>query len=71
MSTMTFRIPEALRKELEALCRQQSRPASEVVRESLRRYLAAERFRALRKKTLPFAEAQGFLTDDDVFKAIS
>jgi hypothetical protein len=42
-----------------------------VVRESLRRYLAAERFRALRKKTLPFAEAQGFLTDDDVFKAIS
>jgi predicted transcriptional regulator len=71
MSTMTFRIPEALRQELETLCRQQSRPASEVVRESLRRYLAAERFRALRKKTLPFAEAQGFLTDDDVFKAVS
>jgi Arc/MetJ-type ribon-helix-helix transcriptional regulator len=57
---MTFHIPEALRKELETLCRQQNRPASEVVRESLRRYLAAERFRALRKKTLPFAESARF-----------
>jgi hypothetical protein len=33
--------------------------------------VAVQRFRALRKKTLPFAEAQGFLTDDDIFKAIS
>ncbi len=71
MSTLTIRIPDDLRRELQRLSRQQDRPVSEVVRDSLRRYLAAERFRALRKKTLPFAEAQGFLTDDDVFKAIS
>ncbi len=44
---------------------------SDVVRDSLRRYVAAQRFQALRKKTLPFAEAQGFLSDEDVFKAIS
>ena len=44
---------------------------SAVVRDSLQRYIAAERFQELRKKTLPFAEAQGFLTDEDVFKAIS
>ena len=44
---------------------------SEIVRDSLRRYIVAQRFQALRKKTLPFAEAQGYLTDDDVFKAIS
>ena len=71
MSTLTIRIPDDLRRELLRLSRQQERPVSEVVRDSLRRYLAAERFRALRKKTLPFAEARGFLTDDDVFKAIS
>ena len=49
----------------------QNKPVSDVVRESIRRYVAVERFRALRRKVLPFAEAQGFLTDEDVFNAIS
>lgn len=71
MGTLNLRIPDDLKRELEALCRQQQRPASEIVRDSLRRYIAAERFHALRGKTLPFAEAQGFLTDEDVFEAIS
>ncbi|HAK94460.1 MAG TPA: CopG family transcriptional regulator [Planctomycetes bacterium] len=71
MSTLTVRIPAPLRRELERLCKQSKRPLSAVVRESLRRYIAVERFRELRSKTLPFAEAQGFLTDEDVFKAIS
>jgi predicted transcriptional regulator len=71
MSTLTVRIPDRLRRELEKLCRQENRALSDVVRDSLRRYVAVERFRALRKKTLPFAEAQGFLTDEDVFKAVS
>jgi predicted transcriptional regulator len=71
MSNLTVRIPETLRKEIERLSKQQKRPASEVVRDSLRRYVAAERFQALRRKTLPFAEAQGFLADEDVFEAIS
>ena len=38
--------------------------------ESLRRYIAVERFRGVRKKILPFAEAQGLLTDEDIFKAL-
>jgi predicted transcriptional regulator len=71
MSNLTVRIPETLRREIERLSKQQKRPASEVVRDSLRRYVAAERFQALRRKTLPFAEAQGFLADEDVFEAIS
>ncbi|MBW2250911.1 MAG: hypothetical protein JRF60_09840 [Deltaproteobacteria bacterium] len=48
-----------------------NKPVSDVVRESIRRYVAIEKFRAIRRKVLPFAEAQGFLTDEDVFKAIS
>jgi predicted transcriptional regulator len=71
MSNITIRIPESLRGELEDLCRRQKRPVSQIVRDSLRRYLAVEKFRALRCKTMPFAEAQGLLTDDDVFKAVS
>jgi len=71
MSNLTIRIPKTLREELKALSARQQRPTSEVVRDSLRRYIAAEKFRRLRGKTLPFAEAQGFLTDEDIFGAIS
>ena len=51
------------------LARRRGRPAGEIVRDSLEKYLAVERFRALRAKTLPRAAEHGFLTDDDVFKA--
>ena len=71
MSNLTIRIPKTLRKELKALSARQQRPTSEVVRDSLRRYIAAEKFRRLRGKTLPCAEAQGLLTDEDVFEAVS
>jgi predicted transcriptional regulator len=71
MSHLTIRIPEALRKELEALADEEQRPASELVRDSLRRYIAVRRFQRLRRRILPFAEAQGLLTDEDVFEAIS
>jgi predicted transcriptional regulator len=71
MGTLTIRLPEDLRKELKRLCDKENRPFSDIVRDSLRQYLAARKFQSLRGKTLPFAEAQGLLTDEDVFKAIS
>ena len=71
MTTLTIRLPRDLRAELEKLSRAEQKAVSDIVRESIRRYVAIEKFRALRKKTLPFAEAQGFLTDEDIFRAIS
>jgi predicted transcriptional regulator len=71
MSTITLRIPDDLKDDLDELCRQQNRPVSEAVRDAVRRYVVAERFHSLRRKTLPLAEAQGFLTDEDVFEATS
>jgi predicted transcriptional regulator len=71
MNTITIRIPDELRSDLQKLSEEQNKPVSDLVRESIRRYVAIEKFRALRKKTLPFAEAQGFLTDEDVFRIIS
>lgn len=70
MSTLTIRVPESLKRELTRFSKQRRQSAGDVVRASLQRYLAVERFQALRVKTLPFAEAQGFLTDEDVFKAL-
>jgi predicted transcriptional regulator len=71
MNTLTVRLPDALRADLDEIGRGLNKPVSDVVRDSLRRYVAVEKFRALRRKVLPFAEAQGLVTDEDVFKAIS
>lgn len=69
--TLTIRIPREFRESLEDLSRRENKPISEIVRESLRRYIGAQRFRLLRRKVLPFAEAEGILTDEDVFKLVS
>jgi predicted transcriptional regulator len=71
MNTLTIRLPDELRADLQKLSQEQNKPVSDLVRESLRRYVAVEKFRSIRKMVLPFAEAQGFLTDEDVFKALS
>ena len=71
MTTLTIRLPEEFKSDLDDICREEKKAVSDVVRESLRRYVAIEKFRAVRKKILPFAEAQGLLTDEDVFRALS
>jgi predicted transcriptional regulator len=71
MTTLTVRLPDSLKTELEQLSQEEHKVASDIVRESLRRYIATEKFRAIRKKILPFAETQGLLTDEDIFKVLS
>jgi len=69
--TITIRLPSDLQKELNKVVKADKTSKSEIVREAVSRYLALRRFQQLRTKVLPFAEAQGLLTDEDVFKAIS
>lgn len=69
--TITIRIPENMREELLEISKDENKPVSDLVRESLRKYIAIQRFRKLRNMVLPFAEAQGILTDEDVFDQFS
>ena len=71
MTTLTIRLPEQLRSDLKKLSHQEHKPISDIVRDSLRRYVTVQQFRSLRRKILPFAEAQGLVTDEDVFQALS
>jgi predicted transcriptional regulator len=71
MNALTVRIPPELQEQLQKLCNEQHRSPSDVVRESLRRYIVLEQLRQLREKLRPHAEAAGFFTDEDVFKAVS
>ena len=69
--TLTIRIPDDLREELQKISKEESKPMSDLVRESIQRYIAIYKFRRIRNKVLPFAESQGILTDEDVFNLIS
>jgi predicted transcriptional regulator len=71
MGTLTIRIDDKLDAELEQLARTTQRTKSDLAREMLRRQVAIARFRELRRKAMPFAEAAGYLTDEDVFRDIS
>jgi len=51
--------------------RQDGRSRSDVAREALRRQLRLSQFEAVRRRLMPFAEARGFLTDEDVFAQVS
>ena len=68
---ISIRMPEDLRKDLQEMSNNESRPVSDLIRESLKKYIAVYRFRKLREVILPFAESQGILTDEDVFKLVS
>ena len=67
---LTIRLPDELREILDKISESERVPVSDIVRESVRRYVSIYRFRRLRNKVLPFAEAQGLLTDEDVFRSL-
>ena len=56
---------------LDTVTKRSGRNRSEIAREALRRQLRVTRFDNLRKRLMPFAEARGYLTDDDVFATVS
>ena len=70
-SAVTIRLDSKLERLLDRLCKQTGRTRSELVRDALRRQLSMLRFERLRRRALPFAEARGYLTDEDVVRDIS
>jgi predicted transcriptional regulator len=70
-NTITIRLPEKLQRDLERFVKAEKTSKSDVIRDAIERYIALKRFQQLRRKVLPFAEAEGLVTDEDVFKAIS
>lgn len=70
-STLTIRLDKDLSDLLSKASRRSGKNRSEVAREALRRQLRISQFEALRRKMMPFAEARGYLTDEDVFADVS
>jgi len=70
-TTLTIRIDKELEHLLEESAKRSGQSKSEVVRHALKRQLSIESFQELRRKLLPYGEAQGWLTDEDVFGEVS
>ena len=70
-TTLTIRIDKELEQLLEESAKKSGRTKSELIRQALKRQLAIDSFQQLRKELLPYGEAQGWLTDEDVFREVS
>jgi predicted transcriptional regulator len=70
-SAVTIRLEPQLQKLLDQVCKESGRTRSDILRGALKRQLSILRLEQLRRQIMPFAEARGYLTDEDVFKAIS
>lgn len=71
MRKLTIRLDAKLRSDLERIAKQTGRAKAAIARDAIRRHIAVMRFRELRLRILPFAEAQGLLTDEGCFRALS
>lgn len=70
-SALTIRLDPELERRLSRAAKRTGRTRSEFVRDALRRQLAVAQLEDLRRRIMPFAEAQGYLTDEDVFDDVS
>ena len=70
-STLTIRLDSALERQLTQLAKRSGQSRSDIARDALRRQLAVFQFEEFRRQVMPFAEARGYLTDEDVFRNVS
>ena len=70
-TTLTIRLDDDLASLLDKASSSSGRNRSDIAREALSRQLRVTRFESLRKRIMPFAEARGYLTDEDLFADLS
>jgi len=68
---VTVRLDRELARRLDRMSKRLGRSRSDVVRDALRRQLSLLQFEEVRRRIAPFAEAAGYLTDEDVFRDVS
>ena len=69
--TVTISLPQAVRRELDRVAKEEGVSRSDVLRQSLEDFLFVRRFRRLRQRMMAAAQAEGVYTDEDVFTRVS
>ena len=70
-SAITVRLDGKLQKRLDSVSKKTGISRSDIIRDALKRQLTLLAFEKHREIAMPFAEARGYLTDDDVFREVS
>jgi hypothetical protein len=60
-----------LARDLDVACVNSGQSRHEFVHEALRRHIRRTEFEELRAELRPYAEAEGWVTDDDIFRSVS
>ena len=70
-ATVTISLPQAVRRELDRIAKEDGVSRSDVLRQSLEDFLFVRRFQRLRQRMMAAAQAEGIYTDEDVFTRVS
>ena len=69
--TITITLPAEIKPALDDVTRREGISLNELIAEAIEEYLFFRRFRLLRERMIPKAQAQGIYTDQDVFDRVS
>ena len=70
-SVLSVSLSEQMAKELNNFAKVTGRNKTDIIKESLSNYLWEVKFKETKKRLSAKAKKSGFITDDDVFKAVS
>jgi len=70
-TVLSISLPEKISSQLEAFAKSTGRNKSDIVKESISQYLWETKYKAVRKTLGAKAKKAGFVTDEDIFKAVS
>ena len=70
-TVLSISLPQKISSDLDAFAKSTGRNKSDIVKESISQYLWETKYRAVRKTLGAKAKKAGFVTDEDIFKAVS
>jgi predicted transcriptional regulator len=70
-SVISISLPENIASQLTEFAHEMGRNKSDIVKESISQFLWEAKFNAVRKKLAPKARAEGVISEEDMFKAVS
>lgn len=68
---LTISVDDELKSKIDNFAKEYHVSRSELIKKALRKYFYLQEFRKLRSELIPYAEAKGYFTDEDIFKDFS
>ena len=68
---LTVQLPPTVKRAVDDAAREEGVSADDLVERAVQAYLFSRKLKLLRDRLVPQAQAQGVITDDDVFRQVS